>query len=79
MSALLTKYRCQEEDNLHSENALLLAEAFGTEAEIAEAKRLLAEHDRLNQGSEEGNRFQAEMSRKYYRLLCGTDQPNAKP
>ncbi len=39
MKNLLRKYKRNEGLNYHSENLLLLAKAFGTEEEIAEAER----------------------------------------
>lgn len=66
---VLRKYLEQQDDNAHSENALLLAQTFGSEAEIAKAMKLLADYKRLGMAVREHIQFQAEMSQKYYPTL----------
>lgn len=44
-SSLMTLFREQEDSNCHSENALLLAERFGTRDEVEAAKRAIQYRD----------------------------------
>lgn len=43
----LKKYEENEDDNLHSENVVLLAENYGTESDIRDAKTILAKHEAI--------------------------------
>ena len=46
MSAIKNKYYENEDENNHSENVVLLAEYFGSETDLKEAKRILALHNK---------------------------------
>ena len=67
--SLLKTYKENESANLHSENAALLANAFGTEGEKREASFHLKNHESLGYATRDSILFQAEMSRKYYSRL----------
>lgn len=69
LKKLKRQYDRNEDNNDHSTNAVLLAKHFGTEAEHNTAKQHLANRNRLNHGSEEGSKFQYDMSKKYYKRL----------
>lgn len=69
LKKLKRQYDRNEDNNDHSTNAVLLAKHFGTEAEHNTAKQHLANRDRLGHGSEEGSKFQYDMSKKYYKRL----------
>jgi hypothetical protein len=44
IEAIRNEYKTNEELNLHSENAVLLAKHFGTSKDLEEAEAILAEH-----------------------------------
>lgn len=69
MVALRRKYDRNENNNQHSENAVLLARHFGTPDELETANRLLAERNKLGHAPAESSQFQYDMSRKYYSKL----------
>jgi hypothetical protein len=69
LKKLKKQYDRNEDNNDHSTNAVLLAKHFGTDQEHETAKKHLANRDRLGHGSEEGSKFQYDMSKKYYKRL----------
>lgn len=72
LAALRKIYKDNEAANYHSENAVLLAKHFGTDAEHTEAKRLLSVRNRWGSTPPEGNQFQSDMSKKYHKLLMNS-------
>lgn len=66
MKNILSRYNRNEAVNAHSENAVLLAEAFGTEAEQKQAHEFLKLRNANGYADRDASFFQAEMSRKYY-------------
>jgi len=62
---LRRRFDRNENINNHAENALLLATAFGTKAEIAEGQRFVAERDQNGYLSDEGWQYQCAMNKKY--------------
>jgi hypothetical protein len=71
MASLLASYLKNEENNDHTENAWLLAQAFGDGAEQDEGRLHAQFLTRNGYQSHTGTEFQARMSRKYYHLLKG--------
>lgn len=72
---LLRKYYRNENDNLHSENVVLLAQHFGTPSELRMAKQALAYRneqggfDYSDPKAKKYLMFQQEINKKYYPLL----------
>ena len=71
IKAIIKKYKSNESRNAHSENALLLAKHFGTEADIEKAVNILAVH--LKEGSISHDLYMQryEMSQPLYRIMMG--------
>jgi hypothetical protein len=60
LSSIKKKYEENEDSNAHSENVVLLAKHFGTKEELAEAKKILALHEKEGHlSSENGKKRQA--------------------
>lgn len=66
MKNLFSKYKNNEQANAHSENAALLADAYGTKTEQQQAHALLAFAETYGYAHRDAAFFQGEMSRKYY-------------
>jgi len=45
--SFIKKYEENEDQNMHSENVVLLAETYGTESDIRDAKTILAKHESM--------------------------------
>ena len=58
------KYERNEDDNLHSENVVLLAKHFGTPQDLAEAKEILRVHEAEGSMSMENSRKRYELHEK---------------
>jgi hypothetical protein len=66
---ILAKYKFNEQYNLSSENHILLAEAFGTESEVALAKEAKAIRDKQGfADSEISSQLQRTVGQYYYKL-----------
>lgn len=50
---ITNKFNKNENDNFHSENAVLLAKNFGTDEDLANAERILREHHRIGHMTQE--------------------------
>lgn len=60
LSSIKKKYEENEDSNAHSENVVLLAKHFGTKEELAEAKKILALHEKEGHlSSDNGKKRQA--------------------
>ena len=60
LKAIANKYESNEDENMHSENVVLLAKHFGTDLDLKEANEILAKH--IKEGflsSENGNKRNA--------------------
>lgn len=63
------QYNRNENQNRHSENAVLLAKHFGTPEEHAKAQDLLKQRNKLGHAPDESPQFQYDMSKKHYHKL----------
>jgi hypothetical protein len=65
-----SKYLSNEDQNLHSENAVLLAETFGNPAEVARMKEILKIHRKSGEGISRADQLERDrLSSKYYPKL----------
>lgn len=64
LRAIAKKYEKNEDENMHSENVVLLAKHFGTADELKEAKQILATHEKEGSLSTENGAKRRELSLK---------------
>lgn len=66
LSLVKKKYEENEDENAHSENVVLLAKHFGTKADLAKAKEILALHEKEGYLSSENGKKRTEL---HYKLI----------
>jgi len=66
LSLIKKKYEENEDENAHSENVVLLAKHFGTKADLAKAKEILALHEKEGYLSSENGKKRTEL---HYKLI----------
>ena len=66
LSSIKKKYEKNEDKNAHSENVVLLAKHFGTKEDLAEAKEILAIHEKEGYLSSENGKKRQDL---YLKLL----------
>lgn len=64
LRAIAKKYEENEDENMHSENVVLLAKHFGTPEELKQAKQILATHEKEGSLSTENGAKKRELSLK---------------
>jgi len=64
LASVKKKYEENEDENAHSENVVLLAKHFGTKEELAEAKKILALHEKEGSLSSENGKKRQELHLK---------------
>lgn len=64
LSSIKKKYEKNEDENAHSENVVLLAKNFGTDEDLAEAKRILALHNKEGKLSSENGKKRRDLHLK---------------
>ena len=67
--AVMKKYKENEDDNAHTENYLMLAKFFGTDAEVKKVKEIMKRNKKQGSTSESDNDWMYKNINKYYKKL----------
>ena len=67
--AVMKKYKENEDDNAHTENYLMLATFFGTDAEVKKVKEIMKRNKKQGSTSESDNDWMYKNINKYYKKL----------
>lgn len=74
-NAVMSTYKKNEDNNLHSENVVLLAKNVGTASDLTKAKAILAEHNKLGYISTDLLKKRDALSKKLYAKLVKLTTP----
>lgn len=74
-NAVMATYKKNEDNNLHSENVVLLAKNVGTASDLTKAKAILAEHNKLGYISTDLLKKRDTLSKKLYAKLVNLTTP----
>jgi len=67
--AVMKKYKENEDNNAHTENYLMLAKFFGTDAEVKKVKDIMKRNKKQGSTSESDNDWMHKNINKYYKKL----------
>jgi chromosome condensin MukBEF complex kleisin-like MukF subunit len=71
---IFAEYKRNENNNYHSENVVLLAEHFGTESDLMDAKAIQRKHDEIGHMPMSLMRERFELHQKLYPMLVNLNE-----